>query len=103
MIFVNELAGTITLDDFYYIDVDALNWILKDVKVVPPTDRRGNPNKNAGNRCDTVIGYYPSLQSALTAYVNCTLQDAIQATGDSWSIDELKDLLKGINESILNI
>lgn len=100
---MNNTPGTITLDENYYIDVDPLNWILKQVKVVPQTDKRGNPNKNAGNHCDAVIGYFPTLESALDSYISHAIKDAVTVTGDSWNIEEVKELLQEIKSAVTGL
>jgi hypothetical protein len=100
---MNNLPGTITLDKKYYISVDPLNWILKEIKVIPKYDRKGKPNKKAGNHCDAVIGYYSTLESALEAYTSRSIKDAILVTNDSWNIEEVKELLREVKSTVAKL
>ena len=100
---MNNIPGTITLDEHYYIDVDALNWILKEVKIIPPTDRRGKPNKNAGNHCDVVIGYYPKLDKALEAYSDMITKDTVMNSATAINVRSMIIQLQAIKNAITKL
>lgn len=98
-----NIPGIITLDERYYIDVDPYNWILKQVKVTADTTSTGRPNKRAGQRCDVVIGYFPSLEQALNAYAEQILKESVSGSVAELNIDGVKSILEDIKIAITKL
>lgn len=87
----------ISLDGKYRIYNDNYNVILAKscpIQMRPKT-------KRFGEEVEKVIGYYPDLKSALNGYVrNRTLDDETFVSG---SVEEIKQVLSSIEESIKNL
>lgn len=100
---MNNLPGIIILDDRYYIDVDPYNWMLKEVKITPPLDSKGRPNKQAGKRCDVVVGYCPSLVNALELYSEQLLKESVSGSVKPLNIDSIKTILAEIKTAVTGL
>lgn len=100
---MNNIPGTIVLDGNYYIDVDPYNWILKEVKRIPENNSRGIPNKRAGQRCDAVIGYFPSLDKALDGYTQQILKSTFVDSVAGINIAEVKVILQDIKNTVTRL
>lgn len=103
MIAMNNIPGTITLDETHYIDIDPYNWILKESRLIPETDSKGNPNKSAGKQVDAVIGYYGKLEDALNAYSMRILKNRLSGSAAEISIDGLQTILKEIKTAVTRL
>lgn len=100
---MNNIPGTIILDGQHYIDVDPYNWILKQIKRIPENNSRGLPNKRAGQRCDVVLGYYPSLEKALDGYTEQIVKNDILDSVTALNIAEVKVILQDIKNSVTRL
>lgn len=100
---MQNIPGTIVLDERYYIDVDPYNWILKEVKRIPENNSRGLPNKRAGQRCDAVIGNFPSLDKALDGYTQQILKSAVVDSVAVLNIAEVKVILQDIKNTVTRL
>lgn len=100
---MNNIPGTITLDEKYYIDVDALNFILKRIKVTADTTKDGEKNVNAGKRCDITLGYLGSLEDALNRYTNELIKNAIHGSTTDVSIGLLQTILEDIKTAVTGL
>lgn len=92
---MNNIPGTISLDQDYYIDVDPLNFILKERKSV-------KVGENKGKQYESTIGYFGSLESALDEYVTRQIKSGIQASND-WSVEDVFVLLDSLRGDIKNL
>jgi len=100
---MNNLPGTITLDDRYYIDVDPYNWMLKETKITPSLDSKGRPNKQAGKRCDVVVGYCPSLVNALELYSERLFKEKVHCSVEPCEFDNVVAMLEEIKTAVTGL
>lgn len=100
---MNNIPGTITLDEHYYIDIDALNLMLKKVKVTAEKTSKGEPNKNAGQRCDVTLGYFGSLELALDKYSKELIKNGIHNSATDISLSQLQTTLNEIKTTITKL
>lgn len=100
---MNNIPGTIILDGQHYIDVDPYNWILKQIKRIPENNSRGIPNKRAGQRCDAVLGYFPSLEQALDGYTEQVTKNGVVDSVTALNIAEVKVILQDIKNSVTKL
>lgn len=100
---MNNTPGTITLDEKYYIDVDALNFILKRIKVTAGTTKDGKENVNAGKRCDVTVGYLGSLEDALNRYTNELIKNDVHGSATDVSLSQLQTILEDIKTAVTRL
>ena len=100
---MNNIPGTITLDEDYYIDVDALNFILKQSKVTAEFTSKGEPNKNAGQHCDVTLGYFGSLEDALNHYSNELIKSGIHNSATAIYLEDIKVILEEIKTAVTKL
>ena len=87
------MSKRIDLDGTYFIDIDDCNWILKKSVPTQATRKGGQPSTNAGKMHKVTLGYFGSLQTALSYYANSLEKDEISKATRPVSIGELKTIL----------
>lgn len=93
------MNNRIKIDDTYFIEIDAYNWILKASVETKEKCVSGQPAKNAGKFHDITLGFYPSLESALKAYADHFEKDEISKAKWPVNTEELETILLGIESA----
>lgn len=88
----------IDIDGTYSIDIDKCNWILKKLVPTQATRKDGSPSANAGKMHKVTLGYFGSLQTALSYYTNSLEKDCISEAAGPVSIAELQTILLHIEK-----
>lgn len=89
----------IIIDDTYSIEIDEYNWILKKLIPTQATRKDGKPSGSAGKMHKVTLGYFGSLQTALSYYANSLEKDYISEAAGPVSVAELKAILLRIEKA----
>lgn len=84
----------IRLTGGYYIEIDNLNHILKEVRVV----KKG---KNAGQEYDRIVGYYSNLEGAIRAFLKAYQLD--NGTNEKLSFADYIQEITQLNEEAVRL
>jgi hypothetical protein len=85
------------LNDKYYLDSDALNYILKEKKVI--TDKAKN-KENIGNERFDEVGFYGTLESLAHGLIEKEIKSNIEIL---YNIEQLIQFKKDMQEIIKKI
>lgn len=83
----------ITIDDTYSIEIDGCNWILKKLVPTRATRKGGRPSANAGKMHKVTLGYFGSLQTALSHYTDSLEKDGIAEATEPVNVQDLQTIL----------
>ena len=100
---MNNLSGTIKLDDTYFIEIDPYNFILKQIKITSDKTVSGKPNKNAGQPYNATLDYYPSLEVALDRYSKTLIKDGIHSADLGADVQTLQTILTEIKNAVTKL
>lgn len=92
------MNNCIDIDGTYSIEIDKRNWTLKKLVPTQATRKDGSPSANAGKMHKVTLGYFGSLQTALSYYTNNLEKDCISEATGPVSIAELQAILLRIEK-----
>lgn len=82
----------INIDDRFYIDIDSMNYILKERKI-------NKSGKNKGSEYFTAIGFYNTVENAFEAYLELMTRETL--SGKALTVKEAVREIKASHDTAL--